>query len=84
MKIPKKLFSNNNSVSQIIEIKGQPFQIIGVYKAEGGFMGIESLEMLIPLTQWPTLYGTEEIQNISVQAKNIDNLDEAGKKLPLF
>lgn len=76
----KKLFSNNNSVSQIIEIKGQPFQIIGVYKAEGGFMGIESLEMLIPLTQWPTLYGTEEIQNISVQAKNIDNLDEAGKK----
>ncbi|EOO23055.1 ABC transporter permease [Bacillus cereus BAG1X2-3] len=76
----KKLFSNNNSVSQIIEIKGQPFQIIGVYKAEGGFMGIESLEMLIPLTQWPTLYGTEEIQNISIQAKNIDNLDEAGKK----
>lgn len=76
----KKLFPNNNSVNQIIEIKGQPFQIIGVYKAEGGFMGIESLEMLIPLTQWPTLYGTEEIQNISVQAKNIDNLDEAGKK----
>ncbi|QPW51740.1 FtsX-like permease family protein (plasmid) [Bacillus thuringiensis] len=76
----KKLFSNNNSVSQIIEIKGQPFQIIGVYKAEGGFMGIESLELLIPLTQWPTLYGTEEIQNISVQAKNIDNLDAAGKK----
>ncbi|UYX52588.1 ABC transporter permease [Bacillus thuringiensis] len=76
----KKLFPKKSPVNQIIEIKGQPMQIIGIYKTEGGFMGIGSLEMLIPLTHWPSLYGTEEIQNISVQAKNIDNLDSAGKR----
>ena len=26
------------------------------------------------------MYGTDEIQNISVQAKNVDNLEKAGKK----
>lgn len=50
-------------------------QIIGVYKAEGGFMEIGDSEALIQLSLWPTLYGTEEINNISVQAKNVDDLE---------
>ncbi|MEC2393750.1 macrolide ABC transporter permease, partial [Bacillus toyonensis] len=54
--------------------------IIGVYKADGGCMGMGSSEALIPLTLWPTLYGTDEIQGISFQAKNVDNLDDAEKK----
>ncbi|MBE5107818.1 ABC transporter permease [Bacillus thuringiensis] len=78
--IEEKIFEKENPVGKIIEIKGQPMQIIGVYKTEGGFMGMGSSEALIPLTLWPTLYGTDEIQEISVQAKNIDNLDDAGKK----
>ncbi|TCW47609.1 putative ABC transport system permease protein [Bacillus thuringiensis] len=78
--VEDKVFSKENPVGKIIEIKGQPMQIIGVYKAEGGFLGTGDSEILIPLTLWPTLYGTDEIQNISVQAKNVDDLDNAGKK----
>lgn len=78
--LEKKVFEKENSVGKIIEIKGQPMQIIGVYKSEAGFMGIGGSEALIPLTLWPTVYGTDKIQNISVQAKNIDNLDDTGKK----
>ncbi|PGL78035.1 macrolide ABC transporter permease [Bacillus sp. AFS054943] len=78
--VQEKIFEKENPVGKIIEIKGQPMQVIGVYKAEGGFMGMEDSEALIPLTLWPTLYGTDEIQNISVQAKNVDNLDDAGQK----
>ncbi|MGE9855381.1 ABC transporter permease [Bacillus sp. AF62] len=37
-------------------------------------------EALVPISLWPTLYGKDEIQNISVQAKNVDNLEKAGKK----
>ncbi|PFZ10526.1 macrolide ABC transporter permease [Bacillus pseudomycoides] len=77
--VEKRIFEQENPVGKIIEIKGQPMQIIGVYEGEGGSMGEDS-EALIPLSVWPTLYGKDEIQNISVQAKNIDNLEAAGKK----
>ena len=77
--VEKRLFEQENPVGKIIEIKGQPMQIIGVYEDKEGSMG-ESSEALIPLTLWPTLYGKDEIQNISVQAKNIDSLEVAGQK----
>ncbi|MEH7423011.1 ABC transporter permease [Bacillus thuringiensis] len=78
--VEKKIFKSENSIGKIMELKGQPMQIIGVYKAEEGFMEMGDSEALIPLSLWPTLYGTEEINSISVQSKNVDNLDDAGKK----
>ncbi|MCC2364592.1 ABC transporter permease [Bacillus cereus] len=76
----EKVFKDANPVGKIIEMKGQPMQIIGVYKSDNEFMGMGSSEALIPISLWPTLYGKDEIQNISVQAKNVDNLEKAGKK----
>ncbi|MGG0326228.1 ABC transporter permease [Bacillus mycoides] len=75
-----KVFKDANPVGKIIEMKGQPMQIIGVYKSDNEFMGMGSSEALIPISLWPTLYGKDEIQNISVQAKNVDDLENAGKK----
>ncbi|MCP1126073.1 ABC transporter permease [Bacillus sp. 3103sda1] len=73
-------YPKENPVGEIIELKGQPLQIIGVYKSDNEFMGMGMSEMLIPISLWPTLYGKNEIQNIAVQAKNVDQLQEAGKK----
>ncbi|CUB10027.1 putative ABC transporter permease YknZ [Bacillus cereus] len=75
-----KLFKDANPVGKIIEMKGQPMQIIGVYKSDNEFMGMGPSEALVPISLWPTLYGKDEIQNISVQAKNVDHLEQAGKK----
>ncbi|MGR5897494.1 ABC transporter permease [Bacillus cereus] len=75
-----KVFKDANPVGKIIEIKGQPMQIIGVYKSDNEFMGMGPSEALVPISLWPTLYGKDEIQNISVQAKNVDDLEQAGKK----
>ncbi|PFJ17408.1 macrolide ABC transporter permease [Bacillus cereus] len=79
-KTEETLFKDENPVGKIIEMKGQPMQIIGVYKSDNEFMGFEAEEMLIPLTLWPVLYGTDEIQSIAIQSKNVDNLETAGKK----
>ncbi|MGE7634469.1 ABC transporter permease [Bacillus paramycoides] len=79
-KTEETLFKDENPVGKIIEMKGQPMQIIGVYKSDNEFMGFEAEEMLIPLTLWPVLYGTDEIQSIAIQSKNVDNLEAAGKK----
>ncbi|RWQ71032.1 ABC transporter permease [Bacillus cereus] len=75
-----KVFKKQNPIGKIIEIKDQPMQIIGTYKSDNDFMGMEASEALIPITLWPTLYGKDEIQEISVQAKNVDDLELAGKK----
>ncbi|MCW9132824.1 ABC transporter permease [Bacillus paramycoides] len=79
-KTEETLFKDENPVGKIIEMKGQPMQVIGVYKSDNEFMGFEAEEMLIPLTLWPVLYGTDDIQSIAVQAKNVDDLEVAGKK----
>ncbi|MEN1937290.1 ABC transporter permease [Paenibacillus sp. 102] len=79
-KMEDDLFKKENPVGKIIEMKGQPMQIIGVYKSENSFMGMGPSEALVPLTLWPTLYGTDEIQSIAVQSKNVDSLETAGKK----
>ncbi|MDM5236839.1 ABC transporter permease [Bacillus cereus] len=79
-KTEETLFKDSNPVGQIIEMKGQPMQIIGVYRSENEFMGFEMEEGLIPLTLWPVLYGTDEIQSIAIQSKNVDDLETAGKK----
>ncbi|PHC44674.1 macrolide ABC transporter permease [Bacillus toyonensis] len=76
----EKVFKDANPVGKIIEIKGQPMQIIGVYKSDNEFMGMGPSEALISISLWSTLYGKDEIQNISVQAKNVDDLEQAGKK----
>ncbi|HDX9580105.1 TPA: ABC transporter permease [Bacillus pseudomycoides] len=73
-------YPKENPVGKIIEVKGQPLQIIGVYKSDNSFMGMGPSEILIPITLWPTLYGKSEIQNISVQVKNVDQMEAAGKK----
>ncbi|AOM08299.1 ABC transporter permease [Bacillus cereus] len=79
-KTEETLFKDVNPVGQIIEMKGQPMQIIGVYTSDNEFMGFEMEEALIPLTLWPVLYGTDEIQSIAIQAKNVDDLEAAGKQ----
>ncbi|AIK36575.1 macrolide ABC transporter permease [Bacillus pseudomycoides] len=76
----EKVFKKESPVGKIIEMKGQPMQIIGVYKSNNEFMGMGPSEALIPITLWPTIYGKDEIQSISVQAKNVDDLEKAGKK----
>ncbi|ASI80498.1 ABC transporter permease [Bacillus cereus group sp. Bc002] len=79
-KTEEVLFKDVNPVGQIIEMKGQPMQIVGVYTSDNEFMGFEMEEALIPLTLWPVLYGTDDIQNIAIQSKNVDDLESAGKQ----
>lgn len=79
-KTEETLFKDVNPVGQIIEMKGQPMQIVGVYTSDNEFMGFEMEEGLIPITLWPVLYGTDEIQSIAIQAKNVDDLEAAGKQ----
>jgi putative ABC transport system permease protein len=79
-KAAKDLFKDKNALGQIIEVKGQPFQVIGVYKSQDGIFGLGLDEMLIPLSIWPVLFGTDNIQSVTLQAKEVSKLEFAGNK----
>ncbi|MBJ8107883.1 ABC transporter permease [Bacillus cereus group sp. N8] len=44
--LEKRIFEKENPIGKIIEMKGQPMQIVGVYEATGGFMGMGDSEAL--------------------------------------
>jgi len=78
-KAEKEFFKGSKSIGKIVEIRGQPFQIIGVYKTNAIF-GVETPEMLIPLSVWPATFGTENIQSLTIQVKNINKVEKTGKE----
>ncbi|PEN39589.1 macrolide ABC transporter permease, partial [Bacillus toyonensis] len=79
----KELFPNEHGsvIGKIIEIKGQPLQIIGLFSSEDEELGFGMSEILIPLSIWPILYGDDNSQqSITIQAIGVDQLQKAGKK----
>jgi putative ABC transport system permease protein len=78
-KAEKEFFQNRPSIGSIIAIKGQPFQVVGVYKTGNSF-GLDTPEVLLPISIWPALFGTENIQSVTIQTKNVNQLELAGKK----
>ena len=63
-KTEETLFKDVNPVGQIIEMKGQPMQIVGVYTSDNEFMGFEMEEGLIPL-RYGLFYSEQMIFKIS-------------------
>lgn len=78
-KAEQEFFKRERSVGSIITIKGQPFQVVGVYKT-GNQSFLDSPEVLMPISLWPALFGTENIQSVTIQTKNVNQLELAGKK----
>lgn len=79
-KAAQEFFKNSNPVGRIIEIKGQPFEIVGVYKSADSIMGLGMPELLMPISLWPVLYGTDSIQSVTLQAKDVSKLELAGQE----
>lgn len=79
-KAAQEFYKNSNPVGQIIEIKEQPFEVIGVYKTADSIFGLGMPELLMPISIWPVLYGTDSIQSVTLQAKDVSKLEIAGQK----
>ncbi|PLR75423.1 macrolide ABC transporter permease [Bacillus sp. V3-13] len=77
-------FYQSNAVGEILEIKGQPFQVVGVYKVDQDMFEFGLPEILLPISLWPVLYGTDNIQSVKLQAKDADMIEPAGKKAAII
>lgn len=88
------MFAGENPVGKTIEIKGEPFQVVGVvvsakqsakiinsYSDYHMYGGSNSSGMvLIPNTAWPIVYQFDEPQNAALRADTTDNMTEVGEK----
>lgn len=88
------LFDNEDVIGRTIEIKGEPFVVVGMVakKAESQPV-INSMEdyyrymsddqsgkIIIPDNVWPVIYQYDEPQNLVVRAKSTDDMTTAGEK----
>ncbi len=75
------MFNANGAamIGQEIQIRGIPFEIVGVLRAKGaqGFMNQDE-QILIPLTTARyRMFGTDRLRSINVQVRNTDSMNVA-------
>ncbi|OPZ70941.1 MAG: Macrolide export ATP-binding/permease protein MacB [bacterium ADurb.Bin478] len=73
-----KLFGSENPLGLNIKIKGERFEIIGVFAKKGSIFG-NSLDNLVvmPFFSFEKMYGKERSISMTVQAINADMMEEA-------
>ncbi|MGI6070658.1 MAG: ABC transporter permease [Blautia sp.] len=87
------LFGDESPLGQTIEIKGEPFVVVGVIIQQDTYEPVinsleeyyqynqtESGKVLLPSAAWPIVYKYDEPQNAVVQADSTENMSAAGQK----
>lgn len=88
------LFAGKSPVGKVLEIRGEPFTIVGSIRKSDSFEPvINSLEdyytynqnsygmVLIPRTAWPIVFNFDEPEDVSVMAESTDVMSNIGKKV---
>ena len=88
------LFPGDNPVGKTIELRGEPFTVVGCIRKSDAFEPvINSLEdyntynqntngiVLIPDSTWPVVYNYDEPEEVRVMASETDLMSSVGKKV---
>ena len=94
MKTATKLFEGKNPVGEVLEIKGEPFTVVGVVSqsntSEPNIQTVEDYWMymdtsagavFVPDSTWPIIYRYDEPQYVAVQATSTDDMTAAGNNV---
>lgn len=86
------LFQGEDPVGKTIEIKSEPYVVIGVTAKKSGFEPVinsiddyytyaqdSSGRVYIPSTVWPVVFSYDEPQNLLIKAKDTDSMASVGK-----
>ncbi|MCI8326924.1 MAG: ABC transporter permease [Lachnospiraceae bacterium] len=89
----KTLFQGENALGKCIEIKGEPYTVIGVVEKSKAFEPvINSMEeyttymqetsgsVYVPKVTWPIIYRYDEPENVVVKVESTDDMTSVGKK----
>ena len=86
------LFGNENPVGRVVEIKGEPFTVVGVAEKSSSFQPtISSYQdyylyadtsagaVFLPSAAWPMVFRFDEPQSVAVKARSTDDMTRAGQ-----
>lgn len=89
----QSLFQGEDPVGKTIEIKAEPFTVVGIVEKKEQFEPvINSMEdyytysssdtgsLFMPIATWPVVYYYDEPQNVVVMAADTEQMSSAGKK----
>jgi len=75
-----ELFDDKSALGEVIWIKGQPIEIIGVLDKPTGLFAFGAMEVYIPWNTFRNSFGHNEYNQITLQAINADVMKEVGEK----
>ncbi|MGG3798749.1 ABC transporter permease [Metabacillus fastidiosus] len=79
--LKEEMFKEIEPVGEVIWLKGQPIEIVGVMeKPEGLFAAFGTMEVYIPWNTMRSAFGVNDINQVTLQAKSPDELAVAGEK----
>lgn len=92
-KAQKALFQGESAIGKTIEIKGEPFSVVGIVTEKDSYeLVINSIEdyytysndssagnIFVPESVWPVIYQYDEPQNLILKTDSADNMAAAGK-----
>lgn len=86
------IFSGENPLGKTLEIKGEPFTVVGVMEKKtssqpvinsiedyNNYMGTQTGTVFIPDSLWSVIYGYDEPQNVVVRANETETMSQVGK-----
>lgn len=92
-KAQKAVFQGESAIGKTIEIKGEPFSVVGIVTEKDSYeLVINSIEdyytysndssagnIFVPESVWPVIYRYDEPQNLILKTDSADNMAAAGK-----
>jgi putative ABC transport system permease protein len=89
-KAAENLFGNQDAVGQVVEIKGEPYLVIGVVRTTEEKQEYNSISeyymynwssystVFIPLDTWPIMFQFDEPENVAIRVDATDTMAEVG------
>ena len=87
------LFTGENPVGETIEIKGEPYIVVGEFTEPSSFtptinsledyenyVGAQSGHVVIPMTTWPVIYQYDEPPALALRASNTEAMTNVGNQ----
>ena len=95
--VSETLFNGENPVGKTIEIKGEPFVVIGEFAEPTSFQPtINSMEdyqtytdmsgghILVPMQTWPVIYQYDEPPSVAIRARATEDMTDVGNQATIL
>lgn len=75
-----ELFDGEDPLGQVVFIRSQPVEIVGVLEAPSGLFSFGANEVYLPWNTWRTVFSSNELSQLLLQTEKVDDLEVAGTK----